>query len=172
MASRSAIKDSDGEREDDQDGGADDEDERGSPARTRKQLAGGRSRGQRFKAWFRDVRIDLYFLFFVGSIVLFVLGFLSVFYRRGFGPGLEAWFNSLSGANALLFLGGILCLLAAGYLFLGLILKRRHFERLIKTRAKSDFVRNLDKIERLAFELGTKESQAVADRKKEFKIRH
>lgn len=167
MASRREIDDSDEEGDDDSQREEDD-----APSRKRRSISGGRSRMQRFKAWFRDARLDLYFIFFAGSILFFVLGFMAMFAPRAFGPGLESWFGSLGGGNVYFFVGGIFALLVTGYLFGGLIIKREEFKRLVQTKAKSDFIRNLDKVERLAFELGTKESQIVADKKKAFKIRH
>jgi hypothetical protein len=178
MASRRDIKDSDeeqtealdeeeGEGQESQDEGEEEESRVG-----RAVAAGGRSRMQRFKAWFRDVRLDVYVLAFTGSLVLFVIGTMSVWARGLLGAGLEAWFASIGGGNVYLFLLGFLCLAASGYFFGALLTKRSEFHRLVKTKAKSDFVRSLDKIERLAFELGTKESEIVAKKKREFRIRH
>jgi hypothetical protein len=177
MAARRDIKDSDEEEEasrDEGDGEAQESDE-GEEEESRSGRAvatGGRSRMQRFKAWFRDVRLDVYVLAFTGSLVLFVVGTMSVWARGLLGAGLENWFNSLGGGNVYLFLFGFLCLAASGYFFASLLTKRSEFHRLVKTKAKSDFVRALDKIERLAFELGTKESEIVAKKKREFRIRH
>lgn len=181
MASRRDIKDSDDEQEASPDEaeresqGEAQEGEEGEAEESstgRAQAASGRSRMQRFKAWFRDVRLDVYVLFFTGSLVLFVIGTMSVWGRGLLGAGLENWFNSLGGGNAYLFLFGFLCLAASAYFFASLVNKRSEFHRLVKTKAKSDFVRSLDKIERLAFELGTKESEIVAKKKREFRIRH
>jgi hypothetical protein len=158
MASRRQIKESDDEPDEDDSG--------------ERRPAGGRSRMQLFKAWFRDARFDLYFLFFVGSVVLFVLGTAGVFARNLLGSGLADWFRSIGGFTMYLFVLGLLLLGASAYLFGGLVLKRNEFQRLVSTKSKSDFVRTLDRVERLAFELGTKESEIVADKKREFKVRH
>ena len=179
MASRREIKESDEPEEDeagedeDEAQEADVEDER--PARrksARKPIGGGRTRMQRFKAWFRDVRLEIYTLFFVGGVILLVIGLAGYFAQSLLGSQMASWFRSLGGATPALLLGGLVAFGVPAYLLGGLMGKRREFLHLVRTRAKSDFVRNLDKIERLAFELGTKESDIVAAKKREFKIRH
>jgi len=178
MASRRDIKDSDEEQEealDEEEGegqGGDDASEEEESRVSRAVATGGRSRMQRFKAWFRDVRLDVFVLCFTGSLVLFVIGVMSVWAPNLLGAGLAGWFSSLGGGNVYLFLLGFFCLAGSGYFFGALLTKRSEFHRLVKTKAKSDFVRSLDKIERLAFELGTKESEIVAKKKREFRIRH
>lgn len=134
--------------------------------------AAGRTRWQRFKAWYRDARLYLYAAFFAGSFLLAILGFLSVWAQRALGAGLESWFKSIGAYNTYLFLAGFLCILTSAYLFLSLLSKRARFKRLVSTKSKGDFVHSLDEIERLAFELGSHENEIVANRKREFKIRH
>lgn len=132
----------------------------------------GRSTWQRFKAWFRDNRLFLYVLFFAGSFFLFLLGVLSIWAQPLFGAGLESWFKAIGNYDSYLFFAGLVCIVTAGYLFFALLSKLTEFQRLVSTRSKGDFVHSLDRIERLAFELGTHANEAVADRKREFRIRH
>lgn len=181
MPSRREIKDS---HEDDEEGDepaaerdepgeeGEAEDDRAARKAARAARAAGRTRWQRLKAWFRDARLYLYAAFFAGSFLLIVLGSLSIWAPRALGPGLESWFRSVGSYNAYLFFGGFVFILAAAYLFLGLLTKRREFKRLVSTKSKGDFVHSLDRIERLAFELGSHENDIVAARKREFKIRH
>ncbi len=170
MPSRGAIKDSDAEElpaHDDEDGGEDSH-RRGAKA----SRVAGRSTWQRFKAWFRDYRLYIYVLFFAGSFVLFLLGVLSIWAQRLFGAGLEGWFKSIGSYNSYLFFAGLVCIVAAAYLFVALLSKLSEFRRLVSTKSKGDFVHSLDRIERLAFELGSEANEVVADRKREFRIRH
>ncbi len=170
MPSRAAIKDSETE-------GAAPKDDRGeedaAPRRGgRASRVTGRSSWQRFKAWFRDLRLYIYVLFLAGSVLLFLLGVLSIWAQRLFGTGLEGWFKSIGNYNSFLFFAGLVCIVTAAYLFFSLLSKLAEFRRLVSTKSKGDFVHSLDRIERLAFELGTHANEAVADRKREFRIRH
>jgi hypothetical protein len=141
-------------------------------AKSKRERVAGRSTWQRFKAWFRDDRLYLYAAFFLGSIILAVLGVLSAWAPTLLGEGLANWFRAIGSFNTYLFLFGFICLFSAGYLFFGLMFKRAEFQRLVSTKSKADFTHSLDHIERLAFELGTHENEVVAARKREFKIRH
>lgn len=183
MASRRAINESDEPDEDEQsdDEQSDDEEQQGDGEEDtggrRRRSSGrptgrGRTRMQRFKAAFRDVRLEVYTAFLFGGTILFVVGIVAYFAPNALGSAMASWFRSLGGATPALFIGTLIVFGIAAYMFGGLIAKRREFLHLVGTRAKSDFVRNLDKIERLAFELGTKESDIVAAKKREFKIRH
>ncbi len=154
------------------DEGEEDAADESAPRRSRKRAKGGRTTFQRLKAWFRDTRLYLYCIFFALSLILFILGTLSAFAPTAFGSGLADWFRSIGNYNTYLFLAGFLCIITAAYLFLGLLGKRTEFMRLVSTKSKGDFVHSLDRIERLAFELGTDENEIVAARKREFKIRH
>lgn len=174
MPSRGAIKDSEREEapsKDDEKG--DDREEHEAPRKAAKaSRVAGRSNWQRFKAWFRDFRLYIYVLFFAGSFVLFFLGILSIWAQRMLGPGLESWFKALGSYNSYLFFAGLVCIITAAYVFFALLSKLSEFRRLVSTKSKGDFVHSLDRIERLAFELGTQANEVVADRKREFRIRH
>ncbi|HKZ60503.1 MAG TPA: hypothetical protein VJ547_11760 [Candidatus Thermoplasmatota archaeon] len=175
MPSRRAIKDSEDEERppDDGDGRSTDPDEGPAPRKGGKApRVAGRSTWQRFKAWFRDFRLYIYVAFFAASFLLFLLGILSIWAPRMLGPGLEGWFRSMGSYNSYLFFFGLVCIVTAAYLFFALLAKLAEFRRLASTNSKGDFVHSLDRIERLAFELGTHANEYVAQRKREFRIRH
>jgi len=133
---------------------------------------GGRTPWQHFKARYRDARLWVYTAFFAVSLVIVVFGILSIWFRRAFGPWLEDRFTEMGPWNTWLFIAGFFMILTAGYLYGALLSKKAEFHRLVATKSKGDFVHSLDRIERLAFELGTRENQVVVDRKRDFKIRH
>ncbi len=174
MPSRRPIKDSGGEKAPPQDDLKDaDTEQDAAPRRAPKaSRVAGRSKWQRFKSWFRDFRLYMYVLFFAGSFVLFFLGVLSIWAQRLLGPGLESWFKALGSYNSYLFFAGLVCIITSAYVFFALLSKLAEFRRLVSTKSKGDFVHGLDRIERLAFELGTQANEVVADRKREFRIRH
>jgi len=134
--------------------------------------ASGRTPWQQFKARFRDARLWVYTAFFIAALLIAVFGVFSLWMKRALGPWFEAQFTAMGQWNTWLFIVGLLLIMTASYLYLNLLYKKREFHRLISTKSKGDFVHSLDKIERLAFELGTHENEIVVARKREFKIRH
>ncbi len=69
----------------------------------------------------------------------------------------------------LIFSGTILSL--GLFYFLDFIAKRREFYKIFEERSKSKFVKNLDRIEELAWRLQPKYEEMVIDKKKKLKIR-
>lgn len=67
-------------------------------------------------------------------------------------------------------LGAFISIIAGWYLGDNL-LKRREFNKLIKTTSKEKFIKNQDRIEELAWLLSTKHERMVDEKKKELKIR-
>jgi len=145
--------------------------ERAEAARARSRPV-GRTRWQRFKSKFRDLRLPIYAAFFTVSLVVFILAVLAYVRPNALGSWMEDQFKQLGNYKSWFLIGGILLILTASYYYLALIAKRREFNVLVATKSKGDFVRNQDRIERLAFELGSQELEVVAARKKEFRIRH
>lgn len=181
MPAERDLKESSEEDEEEAEQGDEDDDapevvektSRGSRRRDRRaDPPGGRTPWQHFKARFRDMRLWVYTAFFAVSLVILVFGILSIWFRRAFGPWLEDRFNEMGPWNTWLFIAGFFLMLTAGYLYGALISKKAEFHRLLATKSKGDFLHSLDRIERLAFELGSRESEVVAARKREFKIRH
>ncbi len=67
---------------------------------------------------------------------------------------------------------GPLLLLGGGWYFFDTIRKRREFERLVDTDSKAKFVRNQDRLEKLAwFYLGSEYVKRVQDKEKEFGVK-
>ena len=91
---------------------------------------------------------------------------------RGFGDDMRGAFEGMGGYTGYFFVLGLVLFSAAAYYSAIYITKVREFARLVRTESKSDFIRLQDKIERLAFELGSREQAEVAARKREFRIRH
>jgi hypothetical protein len=145
--------------------------ERAEAARARSRPV-GRTAWQRIKARFRDLRLPIYAAFFTVSLVVFILAILAYVRPNALGSWMESQFSQLGNYKSWFLIGGTLLILTASYYYLALIAKRREFNVLVATKSKGDFVRNQDRIERLAFELGSQELEVVAVRKREFRIRH
>ncbi len=53
----------------------------------------------------------------------------------------------------------------------GYLLSRRRFEHLMKTKSKAEFLRNLDQIEELLWDLTPADEQRYLDKRAEFRLR-
>ncbi|HEX9709547.1 MAG TPA: hypothetical protein VGB42_06225 [Candidatus Thermoplasmatota archaeon] len=131
-----------------------------------------RGRWRAAKAWWRDARWWGLPAALGGAGLWFVSGVAALWFPQAFGADLGGFFAAMGPFTSYFFLVGLILFLVVAYLATGYLLKRREFGRLIKTKSKGDFIRTQDRIERLAFELGHREQDLVAARKKEFRIRH
>jgi hypothetical protein len=140
------------------------------PPRSPKQTA-----DRRIRDWFRRHRFEV-------SVLVFAIGiFLSVL-AAGDLTGLSTVqpfvaINSLTaapnGANynlAFVVIGPIVSIIGA-VLVGGYLLSRRRFEHLMKTKSKAEFLRNLDKIEELLWDLTPADEQRYLDKRAEFRLR-
>lgn len=120
----------------------------------------------------RELRLELSAMIFITGIILTV--FIADRYAigtnnlpdllRNIDLGIGAWMVWLLVIGPVLLLGG-------GWYFIDTIRKRREFERLIDTDSKAKFVRNQDRIEQLAWILGTSYGKRVQAKKVEFAIK-
>ncbi|HLY77642.1 MAG TPA: hypothetical protein VKT21_07130 [Thermoplasmata archaeon] len=140
------------------------------PPRTPKQTA-----DRRIKDWLRRNR-------FVVSVVVLAAGvFLSVLAAGDLTPlntvqpflAINAVTAAPNGANynlAFVVIGPIVSIVGA-VLVGGYVLSRRRFEHLMKTKSKAEFLRNLDKIEELLWDLTPTDEQRYLDKRAEFRLR-
>jgi threonine/homoserine/homoserine lactone efflux protein len=140
------------------------------PPRTPKQTL-----DRRFRDWLRKNR------FAVSVLVLAVGVFLTVL-AAGDLTGLSTVqpFTAINtvtaapnGANynlAFVVIGPIVSIIGA-VLVGGYLLSRRRFEHLMKTKSKAEFLRNLDKIEELLWDLTPADEQRYLDKRAEFRLR-
>ncbi len=120
---------------------------------------------------FREIKFELSFAVFAGGIVMSILATFYYFlsaqappFIRDANAGLGNWIFWVAVLGYPLALGG-------GYYSVDLLRKRRQFERLMSSPSKATFVRNQDKIERLAWILSSEYERRVGEKKREFKIR-
>jgi hypothetical protein len=140
------------------------------PPRTPKQTM-----DRRVRDWLRKNR------FGVSVLVLAVGAFLTVL-AAGDLTGLSTVqpFTAIdsvtaapSGANynlAFVVIGPIVSIIGA-VLLGGYLLSRRRFEHLMQTKSKAEFLRNLDKIEELLWDLTPADEQRYLDKRAEFRLR-
>lgn len=120
---------------------------------------------------FREIKFELSLAVFVGGLLMSVLATFNYFLAaqapaliRNANAGLGDWIFWVAVLGYPVALGG-------GYYFVDLLRKRRQFERLMGSPSKATFVRNQDKIERLAWTLSSEYERRVIEKKREFKIR-
>jgi hypothetical protein len=130
---------------------------------------------RRIRDWFRRHR-------FVVALIVFAAGVLLTVLAAGDLTGLSAVqpFIAINlvtaapnGANynlAFVVIGPIVSIIGA-VLVGGYMLSRRRFEHLMQTKSKAEFLRNLDKIEELLWDLTPADEQRYLDKRAEFRLR-
>ena len=116
----------------------------------------------------RELRLELSAMFFIAGIILTIF---AIDHYAIKAPILQAIDLRLGEWNVWLVVLGPLLLLFGGYYFIDTIRKRREFERLIDTDSKAKFVRNQDRIEFLAWNLGKQYYQQSERKKVEFNLK-
>ncbi|MFH0815435.1 MAG: DUF3198 domain-containing protein [Methanobacteriota archaeon] len=66
---------------------------------------------------------------------------------------------------------GVLAILAGGFYTYDHFAQIRKLERMMEGRGRVNFIKDLDEIERLAYNLGPSFERRVVERKREFKIK-
>lgn len=120
----------------------------------------------------RELRYEL-------STLVFGLGVLSMFVavtNQFFAGSSPEWLRSIHlGLGNYVFWVGILgffALLVGGYYFIDTIRKEREFERLVSTTSKEVFLKNLKRIEELAYyNLPSSYEKRMSEKKAEFRIK-
>ncbi len=111
-------------------------------------------------------------MFFIAGIVLTVFVADHYFIPKASLPSVLQDIDRYLGEwNVYLTILGPLLLLSGGYYFFDTIRKRREFERLIETDSKAKFVRNQDRIEKLAWLLGRNYYRKSEEKKVEFNLK-
>jgi hypothetical protein len=130
---------------------------------------------RRIRDWFRRNRFP------VSAIVFGVGVFLTVLAAGDFTPlstvqpftAINAVTAAPNGANynlAFVVVGPIVAIVGA-VMVGAYLLSRRRFEHLMMTKSKAEFLRNLDKIEELLWDLTPADEQRYLDKRAEFRLR-
>jgi aspartokinase-like uncharacterized kinase len=112
------------------------------------------------------------------SSIIFMIGVLMTFFvilEYVFGEVLPYYLEDILNAIGnwivwMIVLGPIL-LIGGGWYFFDGLRKRREFARLIDTDSKAVFVRNMDRLEELAYYLTEKQREAFYEKRDGFKIK-
>ena len=135
-----------------------------------------------FRIFMRDWTLLFSTLLTILCIIIITLGGLALLLdtHRSWlvdaGP-IYDWANFLHGSNPeknhydlCLFPLGILVILFSGWYMGADIVKRSRFHKLMRTESKSEFLDNMDEIEKIAWELSSKHEMMVVEKKGELGI--
>jgi hypothetical protein len=122
--------------------------------------------------FFREFRYELSALVFGLGILAMAFALTQVF----LGAQSPDWLRDVHAAVGgwVIWEGtlGLFALLGGGYYFVDTIVKDREFNRLLSTRSKEVFVKNLERLERLVYyELPSAYERRLNAKKQEFRIK-
>ena len=119
----------------------------------------------------REYSLELSSIIFMVGLVMTIFVILKYgfytgapYYLKEILDGIGNWIVWMVVVGPILTMGG-------GWYFFDGIKKRREFANLIDTDSKAVFLRNLDRIEELAYYLTEKHRQLFYDKKDEFKVK-
>ncbi|MEW5761427.1 MAG: DUF3198 domain-containing protein [Candidatus Thermoplasmatota archaeon] len=129
----------------------------------------------KIELFIRDYMHIISFSFLGISVFAFILGVLGFWFEKEVKKSnivqLKEWINYIGYSDICFLIIGFIVLCFAGYYFGENILNRRKFKKLVTTASKEKFIKNLDKIEELAYRLSTKHENIVVEKKKKFNIK-
>jgi hypothetical protein len=109
-------------------------------------------------------------LWFVSAIFLF-LSVLAIFFDEKLKGALLSYADNVGDWNWWIFIVSIVFVGIFTYLMWTTYKKRKEFDELIQTDSKASFVKKLDDLEFLAFQLGPSYQDKVQNKKQSFKIK-
>ena len=119
----------------------------------------------------REYSLELSSIIFMVGLIMTIFVILrytvyegAPYYIKDILDGIGNWIVWMVVVGPILTIGG-------GWYFFDGIKKRREFTNLISTDSKAVFLRNLDRIEELAYYLTERHRQLFYDKKDEFKIK-
>jgi uncharacterized membrane protein YidH (DUF202 family) len=134
------------------------------------------------KIFLRDYTLPLATIFTIISIILIVLSSLALLiydkHADWLPSPLQDWVGFIHGKaktntqqyDLCLMPGGILLLLFTGWYMGYGIWQRNRFKKFMETESKSEFLENLDEVEKLAWDISSKAEMLVVEKKEELGI--
>jgi hypothetical protein len=124
-----------------------------------------------FKRILTTNTLYLSLIIFLLGILLTVLGISGVFYYENPPEFLRGILSSLGDWKYWCILLGPILLIAGGYYLFDNISKRREFKELMDTTSKAKFIKNLDRVEFLAWKLTPEHQRQLSKKKRKFHIK-
>ncbi|MEE9152020.1 MAG: DUF3198 domain-containing protein [Thermoplasmata archaeon] len=123
------------------------------------------------KRFFTTYTLQFGFLLFILGISLTIFGFFGVFYYDSDYNVFKGIIDSIGDWKYWCILIGPILIISGGWYFYDNISKRREFANLTDTTSKAKFIRNLDRVEFLAWKLAPRYREQLAKKKSEFHIK-
>jgi hypothetical protein len=122
------------------------------------------------KWWKYNYHFLAWFCLLAGLLAL-TLGLLGLYYEGNEAPDGVEWLSDIGAWSYWLVLFGMLASILGGYYTYSHVHKMNTFEELMTNRGRAHFIRQLDEVERLAYELGPSFEARVIERKAEYKLK-
>ena len=121
--------------------------------------------------FFHDNKIALCGVGIASGIPMTMISVMSLMYSDG-DTGMIQWSYDTVGSWAFwLILPGLALLVIGGYYIFDFFKRLKEFNSLMKSESKAKFIKNIDKIEELAWRLHPKYERIVIARKKKYRIK-
>ncbi|TET90264.1 MAG: DUF3198 domain-containing protein [Methanomassiliicoccales archaeon] len=119
----------------------------------------------------REYSLELSSMIFMIGIIMTVFVMMKYLFEGGLPYFLKNILDGIGGWIVWMTVVGPILLMGGGWYFFDGIRKRREFTRLVTTDSKAVFVRNLDRIEELAYFLTQKHRDTMEERRKELRVK-
>ena len=136
-----------------------------------KSIAYSGSDNMSFKRIFAIYTLHFGLILFILGIILTIFGFFGVFFYGNTPDFIKEPLDSIGDWKYWCILIGPILIIAGGWYFFDNISKRREFKDLMKTTSKAKFIRNLDRVEYLAWKLTPDHQRLLTEKKKKLNIK-
>ena len=127
--------------------------------------------GRSFEKWWR---LNYHFValgLLVVGIVVLVMGCFGAWYDGRTTPAGFDFLTHIGGWSWWLIVVGLLAALAGGYYVYDHFSMLREFEDIMGNKSRANFIKNLDRVEELAYRLGFSYEKRVLERKNQYRLR-
>lgn len=124
-----------------------------------------------FAKWWKLNYHFLAWMCLLAGIMCLLFGTLSILYADRDAPLGMDFISSIGAWGYWAILIGVLAAIAGGYYTYDHIAQMRKFEQMMEGRGRANFIKDLDEIERLAYNLGPSFEMRVFERKREFRLK-
>jgi hypothetical protein len=119
----------------------------------------------------REIKLEISYVVFALGVFLTVLVIFNYFLRASLPGVIIDLLDDIGNWIVWFVVLGPLLTMIGGWYFIDVIRKQREFERLISVPSKALFVRNQERLERLAWYLSSEYERRLIDRKRHWKIK-
>jgi hypothetical protein len=124
-----------------------------------------------FGLFLKENQQGLSFALFAVAVIFFALSVIAIFFHTRVGGGFKDFVNYIGNWKYWIIIISIILLLISIYLIYTYNKNLKKFKELMDTDSKAIFVRNIEEIEYLAYELGPAFEDQVDEKKQDLKIK-